>query len=209
MFLQERLSASPTREALVYQSLQYQEFINQVAYADAVLTNDEKRAIFEYTGTFYRDYQSFCKNTHTTVSRLVTDSLPHLDSALHKSSHTHNLPLYHGIPKNRQNSMSYLRGLQHSLKKSLLIRKSFFSTSVDPKIASDITGGVEGSIVFEIFTTDGIALGAETSEFGIREKEILLPRNKTFQIVDIVEDVVFSWGSSKRKHTLVQLQDIQ
>jgi hypothetical protein len=209
MFLKERLSPSLVRESLVYQSLEYRKFLDQVTYAEHVLTMNEKRALVEYTGWSYRDYQSFCKNTHNDPSsRLLTESLVHLDSALQKSSYTHDLTLYHGVPKDRQNSMSYLRVLQDSLKNSTLIRKSFFSTSVDPKIASDTTGGADGSIVFEIFTTDGLALGAETSESGIREKEILLPRNKKFKIVDIINDVTFVWGSSQRKHTLVQLQDV-
>ena len=203
------LDKSSTRDALVYQNDTYNAFMSEVAYANSVLSNLEKRSLFEYSGWAFKDYQLYLKDQTTPTGKVVKEGLPHMDSALAKSSNRHDLILYHGLAKEHQTNMDRVKDLQFAVKNKLLIRTSFFSTSVDPKVASDVTGGVNNSVVFEIFSSDGIALGEETSECGIKEKEVLLPRGKSFEVLDVIENVSFLWGFTKRIHTVIQLRDLK
>lgn len=197
------------RVSLEYGCDAYNNFLTDSTRNENLLTPAEKKSLFEYTGWFYRDYQSYLKNPSTvTPSPVVKESLQFMDSALAKSPRKNNNVLYHGVPKDLQNSMSMWSDPNFITTNDTFVRESFFSTSIDPKVASDNTGGGEGSIIFEIYTTDGLALNGELSEHGLREKEVLLPRGKQFKIIGVLNNVVFSWGSTSRTHTIIQLEDL-
>lgn len=196
-------------KSLVYGSETYQRFLTEVEHSNTVLNDLEKKAIFEYTGWFYKQYYSFLNNDEplSKPSPIIQEGLPFLDAALQKSSRNHNMILFHGLPKKLHAKYDYLKHIQLDADEHVFIRKSFMSTSVDPKVASNNTGSVAHSIVFEIHSNDGIALGSETSEMGISEKEILLPRGKNFKVTAVEHDVEFVWGPTRNVHTVVRLED--
>jgi hypothetical protein len=62
---------------------------------------------------------------------------------------------------------------------------NYISTSMSTKIAHDFAGDDGAVITFT--TSTGAALNETTSEHGLGEKEILLPRNQKFKVVKIVD----------------------
>jgi hypothetical protein len=195
-------------DALRYGSAEYNAFINETKHTSQVLDSNEKRSIFEYTGWYYKDYNSYLMNPESACSDVVRNGVAILDSALSKSAGKHDFVLYHGMSANKQTQPEFMEKFWDTINNGMFSRPTYISTSVDVKVASEISGSLHDGIIFEIHTNDGLALGDDVSEMGIREKEILLPRNKKFAVTDVKKNCVVTWGVNKKSHTVIQLCEI-
>lgn len=187
------------RHALQYGSSDYNSFI---AHADAVasqLTAAEAQAVFEYTGWFYAGYQEFLNRDADAPVKLSDASyvagVEHLDTATAKTVCDDARTLYRGgvvaeIPQVGDD----------------VVFTSYISTSVNPQVAVDIIKSNPNGVIYEFLTTDGIELNDATSEQGLREKEVLLGRNKTFTVANVHHNVEFKNGSRSSRHTVVVLR---
>lgn len=100
-------------------------------------------------------------------------------------------------------------------------QKSYMSTSLLPSVSKSFGDGfgssdedrIARSVVFQIVSKQGIALGKGTSEMSDREKEILMPRNARFKVVSVDKGVDFSYTpfgypAEKLKRTVIRLVDV-
>lgn len=207
-----------TFRSLEYGTPLYKTFVEQSSALSSQATGKEVQAVVEYTGWAYQQYYSFFegKNSDGSVfgSQYDESTRERLGKALnHGASQIDSFIAKGGKFKKpvqvfRGESVPAGKTLEQHLNETYPVGKSvnvkrFLSTSLDPKIASDITGSNESYVVV-ITTREGAMLDESTSEHGLREKEVLLPRNRDYRVERVSRDV-FQWGSTKKTHTTVYL----
>jgi len=99
-------------------------------------------------------------------------------------------------------------------------QKSYMSSSMNPHQAvyfGETTTGTqpEREIVFEFLTKEGAPLGDETSMLGLREQEVILPRNSKFKVAAVHRNSDFTYGNNEGdslnrtfRKTVIQLIDV-
>lgn len=188
--------ATSSRSALQYGTPVYNKFIQDAEKVSQSLTANEVKALFEYTGWFYAGYQEFLNRPANSPVKLSDASfvvgVESLDSATAKTVNTVNRTLYRGA----------MSTVDHNVGDTVTFT-SFISTTVNPQVAVDIISSKENGVIYEFHTHEGIELNDSTSEQGLREKEVLLGRGKTFTVTSVQHGVEFRNGSKISSHTVV------
>lgn len=160
------------------------------------LTAAETQAVFEYTGWFYAGYQEFLNRPADAPIKLsdatYVAGVEHLDSATSKVVNTDTRILYRGAVTDTLPEVG-----------DDVVFTSYISTTINSQVAVDIIGSKNNGVIYEFLTAEGIELNDSTSEQGLREKEVLLGRNKTFTVANVQHNVEFKNGSHSSYHTVV------
>lgn len=103
----------------------------------------------------------------------------------------------------------------------VISQKNYMSTSLSPSVSTSFGDGFGGtpeerdsrSVLFQIVSKQGIALGKGTSDMGDREKEVLMPRNARFKVVSVDEGADFNYNiygdtPVELKRTIIRLVDV-
>lgn len=110
--------------------------------------------------------------------------------------------------------------LRHAFPEGGVISQpNFMSTSLNAYTAAEIfsptfsNDGVQRGVIFEIVSKQGAALGEGLAVSGLREKEVLMPRNAKFKVVEVKKQVLYkfvsSFGMSKQeRRTVIRLMDV-
>ena len=218
---QKTVKVSPqTHRALEYGTENYNLFVKKSDELTAVVDGKEVQSVVEYTGWAYKQYYSFLEGknkdgsefgseyddaTKAQLTRAVGAGVARIDSLISKAG---KLPkpvaVYRGEKVPAGVSITEHLSKKFPIGEKINIKR-FLSTSLDPKIASEITGeDTSSSYVLVIKTKEGAMLGEYTSEHGLREKEVLLPRDKSYKVERIASDVI-QWGNTRRTHATVYL----
>lgn len=210
---------SKTFRSLEYGTDDYNFFRKKAEESESTMTGSEYKAVSEYTGWAYQHYYGFLEGKEADGTpfgskldeelrnKLLT-SLQHgttqIDAFINKSGkfpkpvkvfRGEKAPI--GVPLTEHLAKTYPVGQEVEIKR-------YLSTSMDPKIASEITGDSANNYILVITTKEGVMLGENISEQGLREKEVLLPRDKKYKVSHISNDTI-QWGSTKKKHVTVHL----
>lgn len=139
----------------------------------ADLSMDEVYAIVDYTQIGYRKLNAALNSDNLTED--ITNICHLMDNTLAKAPEgTTTRPLY------RVQHLDALPqvGDTHTF-------KSYASTSTDPSLANNYFTGYGQEVIFEIVTSKGVDINAFSVKEG-REREILLPRNTSFKVHNVV-----------------------
>lgn len=205
--------------ALEYGSDDYKLFINRSEELELQVSAEEYKTVSEYTGWAFKEYYGFLEGKNRDGSAFGAQYEGETKEALLKKlatgvNHLDNLVAKAGmLPKPVQvfrgekppKGMSAAEHLKSAYPVGGTITVSrFLSTSMDAKVASEITSSSDNSYVLAIRTREGAMLSGNISEHGLREKEVLLPRNRSYRVESISEAVIH-WGGTKKVHTVVNL----
>jgi len=198
-----------THRALEYNSANYRLFINRAEELDSKIVGDEAKAVMEYTGWAYQDYYAYLEGTSGELNpqkerALIMGALS-IDSAIKKAGKLDKpIAVFRGEKAPAGVSVTDHLAATFPVGEDVKIKR-YLSTSMDAKVASEITGdNASSSYLVVIKTAEGAMLSENTSEHGLREKEVLLPRNRTYHVDSISSDAV-SWGTTKKQHVTVHL----
>lgn len=213
------LPSSKTFRSLEYGTEDYNFFRNKAEESESTMTGSEYKAVSEYTGWAYKHYYGFLEGKETDGSPFgsnldpdlrnkLISSLEHgtsqIDAFISKSGKFPKpVTVFRGERTPKGVSMAEHLAKNYPVGKEVEIKR-YLSTSMDPKIASEITGESSDSYVLVIKTKEGVMLGENISEQGLREKEVLLPRDKKYKVTNVSNDTI-QWGSTKRNHVTVHL----
>lgn len=208
--------------SLEYGTDDYNFFRSKAEAAEETITGDEYRAVNEYTGWAFKHYYGFMEGTNrdgtefgsnleeplrSQLTTALTKGITHIDAFITKSG-TFPKPITvyrgekppHGVTVTEHLSKTFQIG-------STVQVKRYLSTSMDAKIASEIVDKTPESYILVITTKEGAMLGENISEQGLREKEVLLPRNREYKVKNINTSII-QYGSTKKTHTTVHLEMI-
>lgn len=212
---------SPTTyKMLEYGSSNYNLFMQKSEDLTNQVSAQEFKAISEYTGWAYQQYYGFLEGTNedgspfgsqydeltqTQLKGGLQAGVASLDSVISKAGKLDNpVTVFRGERPPKNISLEAHLATSFPVGQKINVKR-YLSTSLDPKIASETVGSDENSsYVLVIQTKEGAMLGEHISEQGLREKEVLLPRDRTYKVERISTDFV-QWGSTKRKHATVYL----
>lgn len=96
---------------------------------------------------------------------------------------------------------------------AVLSQKNYMSTSMNPRIATEDFSAYDQDeanrgVVFEILSKKGIPMGEDTSIMGLKELEVLMPRETRFRIVSVTEDVDYTNRRKNPVRTVIRLIDM-
>lgn len=172
------------------------------------LTEEERKAASDYTGSYL--YGEINKNAVAGTSDPRVNAL---DSALAKAGKRETpIRVYRRVGvKDRD---AFMASVEIGSEISLTQEGAFQSASITPRYPV-ITGWPTNSVLFEINTRSGAAIGDVTQGGGTaKELEVLIPRNTKFRVVGIQEDVQFGPPPKTRglgdtgKRLVVQVEEI-
>jgi hypothetical protein len=209
---------------------EFKEFAIQADEYAAMLdsTSEEARAVIGFTShTFFpiRDYlnggQDMEKGGEKTFTPEEVEAMEKqialLDSAIAKAAPVDTpRKLYRGmvIPNHIEDLNQFFE--DKFTPGTVFSQKSYMSTSLNPSLAvtfsEPFTVPQNRTVIMEIISKNGAPLGNDLSAMGIKEQEVLLPRNTKFKVVAIQRDVHFVWGNSEPgsfdrdvKRTIIQV----
>jgi hypothetical protein len=81
----------------------------------------------------------------------------------------------------------------------IVSQKSYMSTSLEPSIAAGSFSLTENSVVMEILSKEGAALGVGQSTWGLQESEVVLPRDAKLKVVAVYQDVKYGYTKVTRE----------
>lgn len=209
-------------KSLEYGGEDYKSFVENAEGLVMQVTASEVQSLFEYTGSEYKSYYGFLEGTNRDGSKygsqfpeLERDNIMYkldggvrnLDSIIAKAGRF-NKPtkVFRGeTPPAGVNVMEHL--LKNYPVGEVVNVKRFLSTSLEPLVASNTIGDKAGSYLLVITANEGAAIGDGLSEQGLREKEILLPRNKEYKVTKVSE-VIVKAGFKDKKHIAVHLTQL-
>ena len=207
--------------SLEYGSSGYNSFIAGTKSLAEKASADEVKAVFEYSGWLYKEYYSYLEgknadgseygsqyedNFREAITRAMANNCTKMDSLISKAGV---LPKPVTVFRGERfpEGVDPARFLAEKFPKGGRVHmKRYLSTSLEPKVATDITGDAP-SYVMVIEARKGAMLGDELSEQGLREREMLLPRNTEYEVVS-VESSVFRFGPNKKKEITVHLRQL-
>lgn len=210
---------SQTFQALEYGSENYKAFMQKSERLVEQVEGHEFKTMVEYTGWAYRHYYGYLEGknrdgsdfgsqhdeeTRKTLTAGLASGVKNLDSLIAKAEKFDKpINVFRGEKTPKGVPLAQHLASKFQVGKSVEI-KQFLSTSMDPKVASEIISDDPNSYVLVIRTKEGAALGEYLSEQGLREKEIVLPRDRKYKVDRIGSDTI-QWGSTRKKHTTVYL----
>lgn len=219
------VSGSQPKSGQVFRSLEYgtpeyKFFRDKADESEMSMTSSEYKAISEYTGWAFKHYYSYIEGKHSNGevfgSGMDDDLKNQLTSVLDKG--LNNIDTFIARSGKFPKPVKVFRGEKPPRNVDLADHiantfpvgqtidvKRYMSTSMDAKIASEITGDNVNGYMVVIETREGAMLGENISEQGLREKEVLLPRDRKYEVVDVSDSTV-QWGSTKKKHLTVHLR---
>jgi len=223
---QEAKKATPTSSkprtlrSLEYGTENYNLFITKAEELTEKVDAKEVQSVVEYTGWAYQQYYGYLEGknedgmvfgsqydeaTNAQLNRVLGAGVARMDSLISKAG-TMKKPVEVFRGEKPPKGVSTVEHLAKNFPIGGKVNiKRYLSTTMDPKIASEITGdNNDESYVLVIRTKEGAALGEYTSEHGLREKEVLLPRDRTYKVDRIGRDII-QWGSTRKNHTTVYL----
>ena len=205
-----------TFKPLAYGSEPYKLFLNQANKLEPQIVLSEFEAIMQYTSWGYQHYYGFLENvnvdgttfgsqydedTQTKLINALTKGVNLIDSVIAKNGFT-------DVPVNvfRAEKAFNVDNLEMFLKETYSVDetvtfKRFLSTSMNPQIASELINDDE-TYMLVISASEGAYLGGSISEQGLREKEVLLPRNRSYKVTSVGKSVVKNGSSSKEVPTV-------
>ena len=214
-------------KANVYRSLEYGTpeynfFREKAEQSESTMTGGEYKAVSEYTGWAFKHYYAFFEGKHSDGSNFGSKLDEPLKEQLTQALQNGAAQIDHFIAKSGKfpKPIKVFRGekppkgvsVSEHLAKTYPLGgeieiKRYLSTTMDPKIASEITNASPENYIVVIDTQEGAMLGENISEQGLREKEVLLPRNRKYKVTRISNDTV-QWGSNKKTHVTVHLSAV-
>ena len=206
--------------SLEYGSDNYKLFMSKADDVVNNITAKEHRAVMEYTGWAYQQYYSYLEGqnedgtefgsqydeaTRTQLKNGLASGVANMDNLMAKvGKFDKPVTVFRGEKPPKGVSVAEHLSKTYPLGGNVSIKR-FLSTSMDAKVASEIVGeNTDNSYVIVIKAKEGVMLGEEMSEHGLREKEVILPRDKKYRVENISSSVI-KWGSTKRNHTTVHL----
>ena len=200
-----------TYPMLEYGSTNYKLFMEKSEELMYQLDGKESKAVMEYTGWSYQQYYEYLEDSNNQnmtdeLKQSLSEGAGHLDSVIKKAGMLDKpVTAFRGEKVPQGTSIESHLAAKFPVGQDINVKR-YMSTSMDSKVASDILGDSDASssYVLAIKTKEGAMLGEYLSEQGLREKEILLPRDRTYR-VESVTSAIISWGVSKKRHTVVNL----
>jgi hypothetical protein len=205
--------------SLEYGSENYKLFIQQSEELQSQVSGAEYQALSEYTGWAFKQFYGYLENqnrdgsefgsqyddeTKAKLKNALASGVKNLDSFVAKAG---TLPkpvqVFRGESLPAGTDLDATLAQRYPVGKTVNMKR-FLSTSLDPKVASEITGDKKESYVLVIKTKTGAMLGGDISEQGLREKEVILPRDRKYRVEKITTDTI-QWGTTKKTHKTVHL----
>lgn len=149
-----------------------------------LLSKDQLYALEDYAGMDFMDINNHLNegNTETSMRERLTKQIKHIDSAFEIVKPSHQYVTFRGEKVNVREGETFEKAVfRQYFPDSVIERKSYLSTSLNPSIASYFAGKDIHSVVLEIRAKTGISL-KELSDSS-KEEEMLLPRNSQFKVV--------------------------
>lgn len=149
-----------------------------------LLSKEQVYALEDYAGMDF-----FEINQHLNEGRLIADKkldkqVALIDSAFEIVKPSHPYVCYRGEKIDVQDGESFEKAVMREFFPDTVIdRKPYLSTSMNPAIASYFAGKNERSVILEIRAKSGISLKKLSDSS--REEEMLLPRDSQFKILTV------------------------
>lgn len=211
---------TPVYRSLEYGTPEYKFFREKAEESEMSMSGVEYKAISEYTGWAFKHYYSYIEgktskgeafgagmddDLKNQLTKVLDNGLQNIDNFIAKSAKFPKpVKVFRGEKPPRGVGLAEHIAQTFPVGEQISVKR-YMSTSMDAKVASEITGdNVDGYMVV-IETRQGAMLGENISEQGLREKEVLLPRDRKYEVVDVSDSVV-QWGSTKKKHLTVHLK---
>jgi len=218
---------------------EYKTFIEEAdRFANSVTDQVQIDSILRYTSHNFEEIRNYLngknlsRNSELKIEpedqTLLAENVAAIDSALSLAepppSHR---KLYRGLAVTQAHGdISQWVSTHFPLGKTVQ-QKSYMSTSLNPSVAvtfgsvgiADLGNPNEKSaipVVFEILSKQGAPLGDQLHSVGVREQEVLLPREAKFKVVGVTHNVKFTYGNSESNdfnrtatRTVIQLIDAE
>jgi len=147
------------------------------------LSQDERRAIYDYTGyEYHRNINSVLRGLEPVFAEGNVNRVNQITEALNKSCVTENITVYRGVDKV---ALGAYKDSPQRLIGQTITDKGFMSTSLSPEGAFD---GPVNYIIQVPKGTSGAYVG-DISQWGHKEAELLLNREQDMFVTDVKFDV--------------------
>lgn len=213
------ISKNKTHRSLEYGTPEYKFFCEKAEQSESTMTGKEYKAVSEYTGWAFKHYYAYFEGKHSDgspfgskldaplkeqLTRMLEDGANNIDNFIARSGRfSKPVTVYRGEKPPKGVSVADHLAKTYPIGGEIEIKR-YLSTTMDPKIASEITNSTSENYILVIDTKEGAMLGENISEQGLREKEVLLPRNKKYKVSHISNDTI-QWGPNKKTHVTVHL----
>lgn len=180
-----------TREEKIFQNLMpfkqrvhVEDVIPEVENAKPgqMLTKDQLYALEDYAGMDFFEINQHLNEGQMIADRKLNRQISAIDSAFAVVKPSQPYVCYRGETINIQEGESFEKAVMREFfPDSVINRKSYLSTSMNPSIASYFAKKNSKSIILEIRAKSGISLKNLTDSS--REEEMLLPRDSKFKVL--------------------------
>lgn len=159
--------------------------------ASGGLTDSEKEAIFDYTTSRYQSINESLRSGGSGNTKEDKEIVKELDKAINKSELKNGATLYRGSSVESVGLEKHVRNLTTQDVKSLvgkeITNKAYTSTTTSKQVSERFSGRSEkyDGTVNWVITAKGRKKGLDVgknSNFGDKEKEVILPRNAKLKI---------------------------
>lgn len=180
-----------TREEKIFQNIYHVN--NRVHVADAIpvvesekperlLSKEQLYALEDYAGMDFFEINQHLNEGRSNPDVKLTRQVTQIDSAFETIKPSSSYVCYRGEKIHVQEGENFEKALlREFFPDSVIERKSYLSTSLDPSVASYFAGKTSQSVVLEIRAKSGISL--KNLSDSSKEEEMLLPRDGKFRVV--------------------------
>ena len=133
--------------------------------------------------------------------------IKYMDSALSKANRVSPVVVYRGVSSSKV--LNTVTGERKEAEKAFKVGEVFSSAGYMSASVDSGVGAGYGDVVLEIKSFSAAPV-VNVSAWDVTEKEMVIPRNKQFKVVNVVPKVMFEerGGGEKASRMVVQLEEI-